>query len=123
MSFTALVVDDIADNRDLFRTVLEQAGYEVYEAASGKRGLEMLSAQIFDLLILDLQMPHVTGLDVLREIRAYPHLDRMAVVVVTANPHMITDEVETYAYHIMQKPLNIREFSQFVRRLQSSGED
>jgi CheY-like chemotaxis protein len=117
---SALVVDDNEDNRILFREALEAVDYRVTEAHNGRLGIDILQGQTFHVLILDMDMPGVNGVQVLHELRKHPEHERMAVVVVTANPHMITAEVESLADHTMGKPINFREFVQFVDRLRST---
>jgi two-component system response regulator (stage 0 sporulation protein F) len=62
---TILIIDDHASVRMLLARVLEDAGYQVYEAANGRQGLEQFQAQPVDLVITDLEMPEMTGLDVI----------------------------------------------------------
>ena len=67
-----LVVDDNLVNRELARTVLENMGAEVGEAASGQAAVEAAALQPFDCILMDLRMPGLSGADALREIRAAP---------------------------------------------------
>ena len=78
-----LVVDDVADNRDLLRRRLTQLGYEVAEADGGDRALELIDAQPFDLVLLDIMMPGMDGLEVLRRIRKVHSAEALPVVMVT----------------------------------------
>jgi two-component system response regulator (stage 0 sporulation protein F) len=60
---TILIIEDHASVRMLLARVLEDAGYQVYEAANGRQGLEQFQAEPVDLVITDLEMPEMTGLD------------------------------------------------------------
>ena len=67
-----LVVDDSASLRKLLRTILMFDGYEVVEAKDGKQALSILLAEEFDLLLTDLNMPEMSGLRYIAEIRQIP---------------------------------------------------
>jgi CheY-like chemotaxis protein len=76
----ALVVDDDADTRQLIRTVLEQQGAEVVEAASGEDALALARQAGFDLLLADIAMPGMDGYELIAEIRnARPSIAAVAV--------------------------------------------
>ena len=77
---TVLVVDDDPRDRELFRAILERAGYEVAEASSGQEALEALMNIRVDLTILDLTMPEMDGLEVLR---ATKYMPKSQIIVVT----------------------------------------
>ena len=64
-----LVADDEEGIRILYKEELEDDGYEVRLAANGKEALELLAAFVPDLVILDIKMPDINGLDILQEIR------------------------------------------------------
>ncbi len=115
------IVDDEWFNRDLLRIPLELRGYQVMEAENGEQALEVLQTQSFNLLILDLQMPRMNGLDVLRRVRQMPMHDQMYIAINTANPTMVTDEVQEQADFILFKPLALQEFLLLIDRLQSQS--
>ena len=119
MLFSALVADDNVDNRNICRIVLENAGFSVTEAVDGEQTIQSLEKQPYMLLLLDLQMPHVNGRSVLQWIRAQPTHRHMQVVVITANPHWVTDEIDNLADYVMQKPIPIVPFSQFITRIKT----
>ena len=70
MSDTILIVDDEPSVRALLRDVLELEDYEVEEAPDGTSAVAAFESQTFDLVILDIMMPGISGLDVLRKMRA-----------------------------------------------------
>ena len=80
-----MIVEDKATSRELLRTVLEQQGYRVDEAADGEEALRLLRDQTPDLVLMDLQIPARNGYDVIREIRKEPRLQKVPVVAVTAS--------------------------------------
>ena len=81
-----LIVDDEASLRQTLARILQRAGFEVTTAASGKEGLSLLSQQSFDLVYLDIRMPDMNGLDMLKAIQTeFPVLP---VVLFTAQPDL-----------------------------------
>jgi CheY-like chemotaxis protein len=79
-----LVVDDDAVNRDLLSRRLGKEGYTVAAAESGTAALAMLEFEAYDLVLLDIMMPDIDGIDVLREIRSRPTTRDMPVMMVSA---------------------------------------
>ena len=86
-----LVVEDHADIRDLLRLQLEFDGYAVLEAGSGERGLDVLNAQHVDLVVLDAELPAMSGYDVLRVMNGTPVLDEVPVVFLSGRTS--TDDI------------------------------
>lgn len=75
-----VVIDDEASIRQLAARVLEIAGHEVVTASDGAEGLEIISSDAQDLVITDLVMPNVSGLEVIRQVRArWPELPIIAI--------------------------------------------
>lgn len=79
-----LVVDDVADNVEILRMRLESLGYEVAAASDGEQALDAVKADPPDLLLLDIMMPKIDGLEVVRRIKADTSLPFIPVVLVTA---------------------------------------
>jgi DNA-binding response OmpR family regulator len=101
-----LVVDDEPNIRLVFRTALEPSGYSVDEAGDGLEALEHLAAATADVVVLDLQMPGLGGMDFLRRLRDLG--DETPVVVVTAYG-TVPDAVEAMrlgAIDFLSKPLS-----------------
>jgi CheY-like chemotaxis protein len=116
----ALVMDDNFHNRHIFRIALETVGFQVSEAENGVEGLKILEEKTFPLLVLDLQMPLMDGITVLKQLRDMSLHRRMRVIVVTANAHMATGEVTELADFVMYKPINVVEFAEFAGRIKKS---
>ena len=81
---TLLVVDDNEMNRDLLSRRLERKGYRVLTAADGMQALDAIAASPVDLVLLDVMMPGITGLDVLRAVREKRSPIELPVIMVTA---------------------------------------
>ncbi len=80
---TILIVDDIAANRDMLKRRFERHGFRVMEADGGKRAVELTRERTFDLVLLDVTMPDLNGLEVLRRIREHPATASLPVIMVT----------------------------------------
>ncbi len=103
-----LVVDDDWMNRELLQTHLEAAGLQVMTANSGEKALEIISAQIPDLVLLDVRMPGMDGYEVCARLKAHEATRRVPIVIVTA---LDKDEdyvraVEVGADDFLPKPFN-----------------
>jgi CheY-like chemotaxis protein len=81
---TILLVEDFDDTRLMMRLWLTKKGYRVIEAASGEAAVEIAQRQNPDLIIMDMMMPGVGGLDATRQIREYRSLRQTPIVAVSA---------------------------------------
>jgi two-component system, OmpR family, alkaline phosphatase synthesis response regulator PhoP len=81
-----LIIDDESGLRHTMAQVLQRAGYEVTTAANGKEGFELVKEHPFDLLYLDIRMPDMNGLELLKTIHG--KLPDLPVVLVTAHPDL-----------------------------------
>ncbi len=80
-----LVVDDMATMRRIIKGLLNQLGYKnIEEAEDGKVALQKLKSEKFDFVITDWNMPNMTGLELVQEIRKDPELKHLPVLMVTA---------------------------------------
>jgi CheY-like chemotaxis protein len=80
---TVLLVEDSDAIRDAFTILLEDAGYTVLGAGTGEDALRLAAEHLPDLMLLDMGLPDMTGLDVVRQAKADPHTAGIAVVAVT----------------------------------------
>jgi CheY-like chemotaxis protein len=84
MTKTIVVADDNPASRELMRELLESSGYRVVEAADGNAALEKTLEVRPDLVVLDIELPTMSGFEVLDAIRQHPELSSLPVVAVTA---------------------------------------
>jgi len=112
-----LVVDDNFYNRDVCILALNHVGFEVMEAENGRQALELLQHGKFDVILLDLAMPELDGVSVMKELQKLEYRDEMKVIVITAHSHMMTEMITHDADFVMYKPIDIEVFTQFLRRL------
>jgi CheY-like chemotaxis protein len=87
-----LVVDDETIQRELLAAVLESEGFTVIQAAGGREAIQVAIAIKPDLVLLDLMMPDVTGLDVVRALRANPDTKTTPIMILTAKDLTETDK-------------------------------
>jgi len=114
-----LVVDDNSDMRSYIAGVLQHQGYQVHTAPQGEAALEMMSTYVPHLILTDLMMPGMSGLELLQQVRQDPRLASVPVVLLTAK---VDDEtritgVEQGADAYLGKPFNDRELLAEVRNL------
>jgi two-component system response regulator (stage 0 sporulation protein F) len=102
-----LVVDDEADARDLMTQVLSQAGYEVDEAADGFAALAKVSRYRPDLVLTDLRMPGMHGVDLLQRIRRV-HMDVPVIIATGLETWDLCTAAEAYgAVTCLIKPIDL----------------
>jgi two-component system chemotaxis response regulator CheY len=103
-----LVVDDAALVRLFYRDTLEQSGFVVTEALNGVEALEKLLLETVDLVIVDINMPLMDGLTLLRRLRCMPHPDCTVPVLVTSTEAAARDKaaaLEAGANFYLVKPV------------------
>ncbi len=106
---TLLVVDDVAMNRDLLQRRLTRRGYEVTLAENGAEALDLVSKESFDLILLDVMMPDIDGMQVLKEIRDTQTRLQLPVIMVTAKDDSkdIIEALKAGANDYVTKPLDL----------------
>ena len=118
MAYRVLVVDDEPAVRRTFELALEDSGYEVVTAASGEEGLARFDERRPAVVFLDLKMPGLGGVEVLRSIR---ERDREVIVyIVTAFYREFFDELKGAAqdglgFELLQKPVGLDEISEVAQ--------
>jgi two-component system, cell cycle response regulator DivK len=85
MLITVLYIEDNPLNRRLVRKLLTAKGYQVLEAIDGSTGLEMVRAEKPNLVLLDINLPDIDGLDVVKQLRTTPEIAHTPVIALTAN--------------------------------------
>jgi len=112
-----MVVDDDEGLLRLFASLIERLGCETVEANGGAAALDVLAHSAPDLLILDLAMPGVSGMDVLYAVRMQPHLAAMKVMILTARPNIIPEVTALGIDCWLSKPVMPADFRATVRRV------
>jgi len=103
-----LIVDDVSDNRTLLTRRFERRGFEVVEADSGFAAIELIGKEPFDLVLLDVMMPGIDGIETLRRIRNQKSASVLPVIMVTAKTgtNHIVDALELGANDYVTKPVD-----------------
>jgi CheY-like chemotaxis protein len=106
---TILYVEDNQDNRVLVRRVLEAEGYRVLEAADGPSGIEIARVEHPALILMDISLPELDGLEVTARLKAMHNLRDVPVIAVTANVMKGDRErtLEAGCSGYIQKPIDI----------------
>lgn len=113
-----LVVDDLADNLFLMQTVLEAEGYVVETAESGQSALNKLQSEPYDLVLLDVMMPHMNGFEVTQKIRQDHQLDALPILLITAHDEShVTKGLALGAKGFVRKPVD---FGQLVLKIEQT---
>ena len=116
---TVLVVEDTPANIKLVTMLLEKDGYQVAASGDGSTGLAQIRKSPPDLLILDLMLPKLTGLDICKEIRKDVSLNRLPILILTAKGEEADRVVglELGADDYVTKPFSPRELAARVKAL------
>jgi CheY-like chemotaxis protein len=109
---TVLVIEDYSDTRDLISTMLRTRGYNVVEAEDGLEGLLKASAIYPDLIVMDLALPEMDGVEATRRIHEMPKLAHTPIFVISA---FLTEEVcadvrAAGCTEVFAKPFEAEEF-------------
>ena len=124
MTYMILVVEDNERNLKLLRDVLEYAGYDVRVARTAEDGITSAVSEPPDLVLMDLQLPGIDGMEALRRLRESPRTADIPVVAVTAQAMKQDREraLDAGFNGYVEKPFTVRSFPDQVRRFLSGGE-
>lgn len=117
---TVLVADDRPTNRDVLARMLEAAGFHTVTADNGLSALQILHEQTVPLVLMDIRMPIMDGLDATRAIKSNPELSSIIVIAVTASvfPEMRQELIDAGCDDFIAKPIQAEEvFSKLERHL------
>jgi diguanylate cyclase (GGDEF)-like protein len=112
----ALIIEDDRDIVSLFRHVLDLAGYRTEIVLHGGVAVDYLSKSKPDIVLLDLGLPGVSGVEILKMMRADERLKHVPVVVITAHSHLI-ETLPVKPQLVLIKPVNIEQMSNLVLRI------
>lgn len=112
-----LVVDDSAFMRMRCATLLRELGHEAVEAADGEQALELFRGALFDAVLLDITMPGLDGLTVLREIIALNPRANVAMVTAMGQRGMIAEALASGAKDFIVKPFEAEHVKEALEKL------
>ena len=120
---TILIVEDNEKNMKLVRDILRHNGHATIEAQSGGEGVRLASEKKPDLILMDIQLPDIDGIEALRRIREDRALDGVAVIAVSASvmpddkQKIVTSGFDAF----VTKPINLKQFVATVQRFLAEG--
>ena len=114
MARSALVVEDDPAIRLVLRSNLESEGYHVHEAESGERALETMSSEAVDVVLIDLRLPGIQGLDLIRSVRASSDVP-ILIVTAQTDSHDVVAALEAGADDYVTKPFVSKELTARIR--------
>lgn len=113
---TILVMDDEAPIRTLLRTALESAGHRVIEASDGRSGIDLYRRHSPDVVITDILMPDLNGLDTIIELtREFLNVKVIAISGMRAESGMLDTAKLLGARHTLRKPFSVQELLRAVQ--------
>jgi DNA-binding response OmpR family regulator len=115
---TVLIIEDEEDAAELFAEMMRVSGFRVIKTSRSAPAITMMTVDKPDLVLLDIMMPEVSGLDILRQMRREPYLANIPVIVVTAKgmPADIKNGMEAGANTYLTKPVGFQELKEAVER-------
>ena len=102
-----LIIDDEASIREVLTDILEDEGYEVLAAKDGIEGLHMMKTESVDLVFLDIWLPHMGGVDVLKKIREDFPVVSVIIISGHANVDLAVKAIKIGAFDFLEKPLDL----------------
>lgn len=119
MSKKILIVEDNEKNRKLIRVILQNVGYGTIEAEDGEKGVKLAKENIPSLILMDIQMPVMDGIEALRILRAELTTRDIPVIALTASAmrgekeRFLKDGFDGY----ISKPIDVKEFLKTVKSI------
>ncbi len=121
-SKTVLIIEDEEDAAELFAEMMRVSGFRVLKTSNSTPALVMMADEKPDVIILDIMMPEISGLDLLRQMRRDPKLASIPAVVVSAKsmPADIKNGMEAGASTYLTKPVGFLDLKEAVERALNS---
>ena len=113
---SVLVIDDESGILDTLRILLKKEGYEVSTAQGGKAGLDAIRANAPDIVLTDVRMPQVTGLDILQAVKETDPITPVLLMTAQASLQSAIQAVNAGAFYYLQKPFANDELLAIMRR-------
>ena len=118
MAKTVLIVEDNDLNKKLFRDLLEAHGFDTIETSDGEEALKLAREHLPDLIVMDIQLPNVSGIEVVRSIKNEDEIKAIPIVAVTAfamrgdEERILNGGCDAY----IAKPISVKHFIDTVNR-------
>lgn len=114
---TVLVVDDDAWMRSVLADLLPAEGYKVEEASDGANGIRLAKADRPDVVILDLAMPELSGVEVLRELKSDSGTTNIPVIIFSAYASQLPADCVPRAEAVIEKPIDLTDLIDQIGRV------
>ena len=116
-----LIADDLLDTRKLFALAFHLEGYTTVVAENGVEAVEAVKQQPFDVLIIDVEMPVMNGLEAIQHIRQLPHGKAVPIILGTAYDYNEATALQAGANLLVRKPIMMRDLVDLVKQLHPSA--
>lgn len=110
-----LVVDDEKSMREFLDIMLTREGYEVTLAGDGKKACQVLNKEVFDLIITDIRMTDIDGIEVLKKAKAVNPAAMVVLISAFATAETAVEAMKEGAYDYIPKPFNVKDFKKIVK--------
>lgn len=118
MQKTILVTEDDPDAREVLSVILAAEGLAVITAEDGQQALRLIERTPPDLIITDIQMPNLDGIELIKRLRAHPQLHRVPIVVLSAVSGGIADDaIKAGANQTTPKPMQLDALLGLIRQI------
>ena len=115
-NYSVLVVDDEPGMREFLEIMLTKEGYEVSIASNGEEAIEKIGKESFDLAIVDIQMPGINGIEVLRNTREKNYNTTIIMITAFASHESAIEAMKLGAYDYITKPFKIDEIKLVIKK-------
>jgi len=117
-----LYVDDHSSQRDIMKQMLELAGHEVFVAANGEEGIQKTRKMHPDVVVMDLRMQGIDGIEATKEIKRDASLTHIPIIILSAwtSRHNRKQALDAGATYFMTKPVQIKQFVEQIKNLAST---
>ncbi len=118
MQFKILIVEDNADTRELLHFYFINAGFTVATAVDGAEGIYMATVEQPDVILSDLSMPKMTGIEMIKTLRSQPETAAIPILVITAHGNETTEAaIQAGANQAFYKPFDFDSLVEIVQHL------
>ena len=116
---TVVIVEDEPDTAEMFAEMMRLIGFQVFKSLSGVRAIDIISDQRPTVVLLDLMMPDLSGLEVLRYLRRDPRLTDIPVIIVSAKglPSDIKGGLDAGADCYLTKPVSFADLKESIQKV------
>ncbi|WP_424246092.1 signal transduction histidine kinase [Elusimicrobium posterum] len=111
-----LIVDDDNNLRETLADLLEMEGYSVYQAGNGKECLDIVATEFFNVIIMDYNLPDMTGLDIIKNIRMFNNETQILMVTAHASMNAMMQAMQESVYDFLIKPVDFDYLKRTIKR-------